>query len=71
MTHHFWKRWSKEYIVSLQQRPKWKTIADNLKIGDLVVMKEDNLPPTKWALARIMALHPGSDQLVRVVTVKT
>jgi len=34
-------------------------------------MKEDNLPPTKWRLARIKETHPGADDRVRSVTLKT
>lgn len=32
---------------------------------------EDNLPPAKWALGRIVETHAGLDGQVRVVTVKT
>lgn len=71
MTQGFWKRWSKEYITTLQERCKWQQRKPNLKPGDVVVIKEPNLPPTKWILGRIEAVNPGSDQLVRVATVKT
>ena len=67
----FWSRWSKEYLCRLQQRPKWTKIRRNLKLDDLVVVMEDNLPPTCWLLARVVELHPGRDGLVRVATVKT
>lgn len=66
----FWKRWSGEYLHSLQQRTKWKKPELNLKIGDLVILKE-NLPPATWPLGRVMELHPGKDGLVRVATIKT
>lgn len=72
MTQHFWTRWSKEYISELQVRQKWKTHhAELLRPGVLVIIKEDNLPPLKWHLGRILELHPGSDDITRVVTVKT
>lgn len=47
----FWKRWQKEYLNSLQQRPKWRRTHANLKAGQLVIIKDDLLPPTKWHLA--------------------
>lgn len=69
---HFWKRWSAEYLRQLQQRPKWKQASEkNLQIGDLVVIKEDNLPPLVWKLGRIVDVHPGADNHVRVATVRT
>jgi len=68
---HFWKRWNVEYLTTLQQRFKWKERGRNLQVGDLVLVKEDNFPPAQWKMARIILLHPGADNLVRVVTVKT
>ena len=29
------------------------------------------MPPLQWSMERISELHPGSDGIVRVVTVKT
>lgn len=71
ITQDFWKRWSSEYLNQLQNRPKWKSARKSLNIGDLVVIKEDNLPPLKWLMGRVCELHPGKDQQIRVVTVKT
>lgn len=34
-------------------------------------MRNSSLPPTKWNLGRVIASHPGRDELVRVVTIKT
>lgn len=33
----FWKRWSREYLTTLQGRQKWFKKEINLKIGDLVI----------------------------------
>ncbi|XP_070167756.1 uncharacterized protein [Polyergus mexicanus] len=71
MRDHFWKRWSTEYLHHLQQLRKWMKPASNLSIGDLVLIKSELQPPAKWALARVTALHPGPDGLVRVVSLKT
>lgn len=67
----FWKRWQSEYLSQLQQRPKWQTKQQDLAIGDLVLIKEDNTPPLKWAMGRIILTHPGRDGCVRVATVRT
>ncbi|KAI5732210.1 hypothetical protein M8J77_023385 [Diaphorina citri] len=67
----FWKRWSKEYLHTLIHRPKWTKKSVNVKIGDLVLITSENVPPLKWPLARVTAVHPGSDDIVRVVTLKT
>lgn len=70
--HHFWTRWSKEYLSQLQQRSKWKTnTATNLAQGQLVIIREDNLPPLHWLMGRIESVHPGNDGIVRTATVRT
>lgn len=71
MRQHFWQRWHVEYLHQLQNRPKWMTTKGNLKRDMLVILKEDNLPPMEWPLARIVEVMPGPDNKVRVVTVKT
>ncbi|XP_050746280.1 uncharacterized protein LOC127012102 [Drosophila biarmipes] len=67
----FWKRWNLEYLSTLQPRTKWHQDAPNVAVDTLVVLKEPNQPPSKWMLGRVTEVHPGQDQRVRVVTVKT
>lgn len=67
----FWRKWTRDYLYSLQLRRKWFTKRPNLKLGTLVLIKNNNLPPSKWELGRVVKCSPGSDGMVRVVTVKT
>jgi len=67
----FWKRWNTEYLSGLQQRQKWLQQKENIEINDMVILKDENLPPLKWNMGRIIEIHPGKDGCVRVVTVKT
>lgn len=67
----FWKRWHNEYLTSLQQRQKWRTPRENIKLNDIVVLREPNIPQSHWVLARVIKLHPGKDGKVRIVTIKT
>ncbi|KAF0721510.1 Integrase catalytic domain-containing protein [Aphis craccivora] len=71
MTQMFWKRWRLEYLSSLQSKAKWLNSTTNVKIGTLAVLKDDNVPPLQWKMVRIIEIHPGSDGIVRVVTVRT
>lgn len=71
MYQGFWKRWSQEYLTSLQQRPKWTNIQPNLATGDLVIVKEDNVPPATWVTGIITETFPGKDGLTRVVKLRT
>ena len=67
----FWKRWSMEYISTLQKRKKWQEQTKNIDVDNIVLIKEDNLPPCRWLMGRVVAVKPGKDGLVRVVTLKT
>ena len=66
----FWKLWSNDYLNTLHQRYKWRIKENNLKIGEIVLIKKQNLPPSNWPLGKILEMHPGDDNLVRVVTIK-
>ena len=71
LVRHFWQRWSAEYLVSLRRFSKWHRPTRNIAVGDVVLLCEDNLMPNTWPMARVVAVHRGPDELVRVVTVKT
>lgn len=71
MRDHFWDRWSHEYLQSLFQRSKWLTATDQAQVGRLCLILNENTPPARWPLARIIRAHPGRDGKIRVVTVRT
>ncbi|GFX30990.1 integrase catalytic domain-containing protein [Trichonephila clavipes] len=66
-----WNKWHRCYLSELQQRNKWQFKKQNVNVGDLVVLIEDNMPTFKWPLGRITEIYSGSDALIRVVKVKT
>ncbi|XP_055600806.1 uncharacterized protein LOC129749761 [Uranotaenia lowii] len=66
-----WKRWHREYLCQLQARTKrWKPSVF-VEIGSLVIIKDENTPPCRWKMGRVVELHPGQDGITRVVTLKT
>jgi hypothetical protein len=67
----FWNRWLQEYIPTLQTRSKWTKQSTNFKIDDIVKITGENLKRGEWPLSPTIAFHPGEDELVRVVTVRT
>lgn len=70
-TRSFWQQWSQDYLHTLMQRPKWKETQENIKIGQLALIKDENLPPTYWAMGRIIETNKAKDGCVRPVTLKT
>ncbi len=71
LLRHFWKRWSYEYVTQISRFTKWQFPSRNLQVGDLVVVREDSPITNQWPLARVLMVHPGKDQRVRVATIKT
>ncbi|XP_044766482.1 uncharacterized protein LOC123322598 isoform X2 [Coccinella septempunctata] len=67
----FWSRWQREYVSELQTRQKWTRNTGSLNIGQLVLIKEDNLPPMRWRMGRILELFSGKDGIARVARIKT
>jgi len=67
----FWRRWSSEYLNTLQSRGRWSSNQENVKVGDMVVLKDNTLPPLTWRLGRILEVMPNKDGVVRVVRVLT
>ncbi|KAK3702244.1 hypothetical protein QZH41_016772 [Actinostola sp. cb2023] len=53
LTNEFWKKWRKEYLQTLQMRKKWTAPTRNVKVDDVVIIKDDNLPMNDWKLARV------------------
>lgn len=70
MVQDFWRRWSEEYLTQLQFRHKWTDKIPEPGVGDMVLIKEDGLPPARWLYGRVIEKYPGTDGLTRVVSLK-
>ncbi|XP_021324883.3 uncharacterized protein [Danio rerio] len=70
LTEQFWSRWKKEYLMNESTRQKWHVPRRNLKVNDIVIIKEDSLPRNQWQLGRVVETTEGSDGLVRRVKVQ-
>ncbi|XP_043492385.1 uncharacterized protein LOC122517854 [Polistes fuscatus] len=67
----FWRRWYIEYLRELQKRQKWNNSQYKLEKDTIVILIDKNQPCMRWQLGRIIDVHPGEDDVVRVVTIKT
>nr|XP_049699691.1 uncharacterized protein LOC110382053 [Helicoverpa armigera] len=70
IVNNFWKRWYKEYLVNLNQRHKWNVKTSEPEVGDVVILKDDGIPPAKWILGKIIKKYYGPDNISRVVLIK-
>ena len=65
-----WVRWRREYIHSLRSRSKWQVNRPNIKVGDIVIVKEEGAIRNRWPMAKVVEVAPGSDGLVRHVKIQ-
>ena len=66
----FWQRWVSRYLPELQSRHKWSTESPNLKVGDLVMLVDENIPRGLWPLGLVKNIHCGPDGLVRSAEIR-
>lgn len=67
----FWNFWYNNFLHQLQTRPINFREKTNVQLGDMVLIKDDNLPPMKWLMGRIIKLFPSKDKVIRNVRIKT
>ena len=64
LLEHFWKRWANEYLVSLREFHRCGAKGEkdrNVKIGDVVLIHDDNLPRSNWRLGEVKELIDSRD----------
>ena len=67
-----WSRWLREYVPTLNRRPKWPSHENkDLKTGDLVWIVEQTSPRRHYPLARVVKLNFGTDAITRSAEVRT
>ena len=69
LANEFWNRWRKEFLSQLQSRQKWTVPKRDMKVGDIVLIKDDNVPRNVWPVARIVETYVSEDTHVRKVKV--
>ena len=67
---HFWRRWMREWLPSLNPRQKWTETRPDLKIGDVVLVISPDCPRAHWPLGRVLEVFPGQDGHVRVAKIQ-
>ena len=65
----WWDRWIKVVLPTLFSYKKWKVKKDNIKVGELVMLRYNKQFKDDYCLAKVSEVHPDEDGLVRKVTV--
>ncbi|UYV63367.1 hypothetical protein LAZ67_2003864 [Cordylochernes scorpioides] len=65
------KRFRMEYFGFLRQETRRRSKTRPIKVGDLVLIGQDNAKRVNWPLARVVEVYPGRDGPVRVAKLRT
>ena len=68
LLHHYWNRFSREYVISLREFHKCHGQAKDVKpvsVGEVVHVYEDNTPRLQWKLGLVEAVNESADGEVR------
>nr|XP_034328410.1 uncharacterized protein LOC117689956 [Crassostrea gigas] len=66
----FWKKWRATYLESLQRRRKWCSSKQNLKTGDIVLLREKDVHRNMWPLGIVERPIETNDRLVRKAVIR-
>jgi hypothetical protein len=69
LTEQFWVRWRREYLSTLQIRPKWHR-PQEFKGGSVVLVADSNPVRNEWHLGVIEDVITSKDGHVRTVNVR-
>ena len=65
----WWDRWIKQVLPTLFSYKKWKVKQENIKAGELVMLKYPGQFKDDYCIAKVTEVHPSEDGLVRQVSV--
>ena len=57
-------------MAQLSLRQKWHDVRRNVRVGDIVLIKDIDLPRNHWPLSKVVTANKDDDGLVRRVCVK-
>ena len=72
----FWRKWRKGYLLTLREtlplehRGPKSQVRRTPEIGEIVILRDDDLPRRMWKLAKVTELIRGRDSQIRAAKVK-
>ena len=66
--NHFWRRWSKEYLLELRESHRHHHLGkscSSISIGDIVIVHDQDHPREFWKVAKVERVLSGKDGHVR------
>ncbi|XP_073764219.1 uncharacterized protein [Danio rerio] len=70
LSDHFWKHFVHDFLPTLQARQKWKQERDNITVGTVVLIADEQLPRALWRVGTVSSIIPSPDGRVRTAVIK-
>jgi hypothetical protein len=66
----FWKRWIEEVFPEMLKQSKWKRDKRDLKVGDIVLRKDETAGGQTYKYAKVVRVHTSADGKVRAADIE-
>jgi hypothetical protein len=66
----FWKRWIEEVFPEKLKQSKWKQEKRDLKVGDIVLRKDETAAGQTYKYAKVVKVHVSTDGKVRAADIE-
>ncbi|KAE8289497.1 hypothetical protein D5F01_LYC11199 [Larimichthys crocea] len=70
LADQFWIHFIRYYLPSLQTHSKWQQERDDLTVGSIVLIVDQQLPRAMWPVGKVIAVIPGVDGRVRTAQIQ-
>ena len=59
-----------DFLPTLQSRQKWNRERENITVGTVVLIADEQLPRALWRVGTVSSIIPSSDGRIRTAVVK-
>ncbi len=66
----FWKRWIEEVFSKMLKQSKWKQDKRDLKVGDIVLRKDETAAGQTYKYAKVINVHTSADGKARAADIE-
>ncbi len=66
----FWKRWIEEAFPEMVKQSRWKQEKRDLKVGDIVLRKDETAAGQTYKYAKVVKVHTSKDGKVRAADIE-
>ena len=70
LSNEFWSRWRKEYLQQIQIRSRWQNKKRNMQVGDVVLVRDDNVVRNEWKMGVVEKVFASNDGMIRTVLLR-